>query len=544
MATGSPPPDPVSYIMDAVYSFNIQATDFIYKSVNEISANDQVQNVVEWLTTSKEAIVREVEALPPLTKERALAILFPAEKVAALIVSQPPPPSTTERIFNWINQNKLLAGALLLGVTGTTYLGFKYRRQYLHLKKRRRRARKAVNGARIEAVVLASSPREPIAKIIAADLERRGFIVFITVQPGEEHLVLKEDSPDIRPLIMPSPDSIERNAVVEKFAGLVDRHEHLAGVIILPDLYYPTGPVESINAYDWSDVLYSKVVGSVALLSQGFIPLVRRHDARFILLTPSILPSLCLPFHAPECVTANALSAFALCMQRELAPQGIPFIHMRLGSFDMSVPIPSSYSSSPPSPFMAPSTGSVHGTQSPNRYARSYSPATSPCRSSNTIRADVLSWPENIRNIYGKAYSTASKAISGTASSIVSSASSKRGAGSSLKELNLAIVDCLTMEDPKSIARTQFVGRGSYLFFVLGGFLPERTLEWFLGISQAGTSDLFRTVSPDAYRESLDESARPQDTPDSPLSSGVSGSPYISETDSGHPDLTSSWERV
>lgn len=54
--------------------------------------------------------------------------------------------------------------------------------------------------------MLASSPREPLAKFIAADLERRGFIVFMTVQPGEEHLVLKEDSADIRPLIMPSPD--------------------------------------------------------------------------------------------------------------------------------------------------------------------------------------------------------------------------------------------------------------------------------------------------------------------------------------------------
>ncbi|KAK9314681.1 hypothetical protein V1522DRAFT_459006 [Lipomyces starkeyi] len=532
----SPPSrDPLSIIMDMVYDFNVYSTDLINKTVQDIVENSQT--VTDWIILQRDQILNGVESLPSI-------------HISKVTVQQPttpptPPASSLRKVVSWIGKNKILFGVVVLGVAGSAYAGYTYTQQKYQTKRKSRHARKAANGARIEAVVLASSPREPIAKIIAADLERRGFIVFMTVQPGEEHLVLKEDSPDIRPLIMPSPDSVDRNAVVDKFADLIDRQQHLAGVIILPDLYYPTGPVESISAYDWSDILYTKVVGSVALLSQGFIPLVRRHNARFLLLTPSILPSLCPPFHAPECVIASALTSFALCMQRELAPQGVPFIHMRLGSFNMSVPVPSTYSSGPSSPFMAPSGAAARGTSSPtSSHVRSYSPATSPYRSVNTsIRADVLSWPENIRTIYGRAYTSAVRAISGTASSIVSTAStSHRSSGSSLKELNIAIFDCLTSDDKNSLRRTQFVGKGSFLYYVLGGVLPETAVEWVLGVTNSdpglSASSYMRTIQMDNSRSPAEE------TPDSPLSSAISGSPYNSESESTHQDLTSSWERV
>ncbi|KAJ8104173.1 hypothetical protein POJ06DRAFT_243810 [Lipomyces tetrasporus] len=535
----SPPSrDPLSIIMDMVYDFNVYSTDLINKTVQDIVENSQT--IADWIIVQKDQILNGVESIPSIHISKVTVQQQPPLPT--------PPVSPLRKAATWVGRNKILFGAVVLGVAGSAYVGYAYTQRKIQAKKRRRHARKAANGARIEAVVLASSPREPIAKIIAADLERRGFIVFMTVQPGEEHLVLKEDSPDIRPLIMPSPDSVDRNAAVDKFADLIDRQQHLTGVIILPDLYYPTGPVESISAYDWSDILYSKIVGSVSLLSQGFIPLVRRHNSRILLLTPSILPSLCPPFHAPECVIAAALSSFALCMQRELAPQGVPFIHMRLGSFSMSVPVPSTYSSGPSSPFMAPSGSSGRGACTPTAsHVRSYSPATSPYRSVNTsIRADVLSWPENIRSIYGRAYTSAVRAISGTASSIVSTAStSHRSSGSSLKELNIAIFDCLTSDDKSALRRTQFVGKGSFLYYVLGGILPETAVEWVLGVTNSGPglsgSSYMRTV----HMENADSHyPAPDETPDSPLSSAISGSPYNSESESTHQDLTSSWERV
>ncbi|KAK9464142.1 uncharacterized protein V1516DRAFT_669676 [Lipomyces oligophaga] len=569
--TMTPPPDPVSYIMDTVYNFNIYTTDLLKRVSLDVAENPTIQSTVDWIMQQKDQIAHGLEHLPNTIN------LSKVMHSQAVPESMAPPPAVSQGVWTrtaaWITQHKVLFGAIVLGVITPSAASYVYySRKSVQAKRRKRHAgaRRANNGARIEAIVLASSPREPLAKYIAADLERRGFIVFMTVQPGEEHLVLKEDSPDIRPLILPGPDAIDRSTVVNKFADLIDRQQHLAGVIILPDLYYPAGPVESINAYDWSDILYTKVVGSVALLSQGFIPLVRRHNARFIMLTPSIISSLCPPFHAPECVTATALSSFALCMQRELAPQGVPFIHMRLGSFEMSVPTPSTYMSAPASPFMMPEGG--RGATTPS-HVRSYSPATTATSRSvtNSIRADLLSWPENIRNVYGRAYSSAVRALSGTASSIVSvtartSSSFSTTRGSPISDLNDAIFDALTSDSRSALCRMQFVGQGSFLYYVLGGILPEVAVEWVLGLTKTGTilesgSSYYRSMNLDdsmggdsskLYEQGSQEAGQgdhgeAHDTevvPDSPFSSGVSGSPYLSETESTAQDLSSSWERV
>ncbi|KAK9451626.1 uncharacterized protein V1518DRAFT_402990 [Limtongia smithiae] len=544
----TPPPDPVAFLMDAIYTFNLYTTDFLQKTAKEFAENPQLQTATDWVLQQRDQILNGISDLPKNINLSKVPVPRDFQKA-------PPAPVVTpfKKVTTWIADHKVVTATVLIGAT-TVAAGFYFNAQMaMKAKSKKRRARKAANGARIEAVVLASSPREPIAKIIAADLERRGFIVFMTVQPGEEHLVLKEDSPDIRPLIMPSYDSASCNDVVNKFADLVDRQQHLAGVIIIPDLYYPTGPVESISAYDWTEILYTKIVGSVGLFSQGFIPLVRRHNARFIMLTPSILSSLCPPFHAPECVTASALSTFALCMQRELAPQGIHFIHMRLGSFDFAVPSQSNYTSAPQSPYMSPSSG--RGVSTPS-HARSYSPATSPARSvTNSIRADLLSWPENIRNVYGRAYSSAARAISGHASWIlpsISSSSENKYSGSPISELSNAIFDSLTSESRSALRRTQFVGQGSFMYYLLGDILPEIAVEWVLGLTKAKydveSSGFYRTVHlekcdplPTELEQPLVQSLRAQgdDNKDS-----LSGSAYNSETESNPADLASSWERV
>lgn len=94
------------------------------------------------------------------------------------------------------------------------------------LHTRKRKARRAGNGARKEIIgmltpaveengkswsstvlmyyeVIAGSPHEPLTRSIASDLERRGFIVFITVlSVEEEHLVQAENSADIRALYL------------------------------------------------------------------------------------------------------------------------------------------------------------------------------------------------------------------------------------------------------------------------------------------------------------------------------------------------------
>lgn len=55
--------------------------------------------------------------------------------------------------------------------------------------------------AKILGIVIAGSPHEPMTRAMAADLERRGYIVYVTVSSAdEEHIVQSESRADIKPL--------------------------------------------------------------------------------------------------------------------------------------------------------------------------------------------------------------------------------------------------------------------------------------------------------------------------------------------------------
>lgn len=72
-----------------------------------------------------------------------------------------------------------------------------------NLPRKKRRAKKASNGARLEVVVIAGSPSEPLVRSISLDLERRGFIVYIVCNTIEEEILVHNESrQDIRPLMI------------------------------------------------------------------------------------------------------------------------------------------------------------------------------------------------------------------------------------------------------------------------------------------------------------------------------------------------------
>jgi hypothetical protein len=69
--------------------------------------------------------------------------------------------------------------------------------------RKKRRAKKASNGARLEVVVVAGPPSEPITRSISLDLERRGFIVYVVCNTIEDEVLVQNESrPDIRPLMI------------------------------------------------------------------------------------------------------------------------------------------------------------------------------------------------------------------------------------------------------------------------------------------------------------------------------------------------------
>lgn len=102
------------------------------------------------------------------------------------------------QVHDWVLKNKLLTGTFVVGLGVSIFM---YRRRRAYGKKRR--AKRASNGARTEVVVIAGSPSEPIVRSIALDLERRGFIVMVVCNDvDEEVLVQNEARGDIKPLMI------------------------------------------------------------------------------------------------------------------------------------------------------------------------------------------------------------------------------------------------------------------------------------------------------------------------------------------------------
>ncbi|CAN6674566.1 hypothetical protein TRVA0_056S00936 [Trichomonascus vanleenenianus] len=421
--------DPVTKILDTLYGWKHESSKVLNKTLDTLQDSQAYRYAEDLLTGSK-------------------------TKIDSIYTSsQPkPPPSVWESSVDWVREHKLLVGGVLLAAAGGT--GYYAYAAANPPTKRKRRAQRAPNGARTEVVVVAGSPSESITRLVAADLDKRGFIVYLTATSTEEEaIVLKENSPDIRPLQIKAQEAASVEQTIRKFGEMLDTpvrafdgahpHKlHLAGVMVVPDLYFPCGPVESLRADTWSDLVYSKLLGPIFLLSNGLLELVRSHNSRVILMTPSIMSSLNPAFHSAECITANALSSLALCLHRELKPQGVPLIHMKLGSFNIS-----------------PSRPSKSQEQQVN----------------SAMRADVLSWSEKLRHLYGRSYQASAHLQTARATQ-----------GSNIRVLNYAVYDALTMPNP---ARTWYVGRGSYAYKFLADWLPETALTWLLMPSESKPSE-------------------------------------------------------
>lgn len=352
-------------------------------------------------------------------------------------------------ITNWVSRHKFLATLIAAAAAGGTFyylyklnIGDISGPDFLRLH-RKRLAKKAPNGGRVQVVVIAGSPTEPLTRSIAADLSRRGFIIYWTITSEEEEAILLEQkSDDIRPLPIRSHDirSVRKsikalanvlNVPAAAFPGAVPHMLTLAGVIVIPDLYYPSGPVECIRLDTWSDLLNSKLLGPVFLLSNGLLDLVRSHQSRVLLVSPSIMGSLNPGYNAAEGMVTSALKSLSQSISRELSPQGIPFIHVRMGTFNLS-------------------TGAIQHER----------------QVQNAVRADILTWPENLRSLYSRPYQALSELTTRA-----------RKMGSSIRILHYTIFDALMARNP---SRVYYAGKGAFLYHFLPKYLPEDFVSYLL----------------------------------------------------------------
>jgi NAD(P)-dependent dehydrogenase (short-subunit alcohol dehydrogenase family) len=312
----------------------------------------------------------------------------------------------------------------------------------------------------MEVVVVAGPPNSPIVKSLSQDLERRGFIVYIVCADAEEkHQVLNEPRADVRPLHLNVADTLETEEAMDRFsnllqqphavfAGATPHHLKFRGLILVPDLFYPSGPIETVSPELWSDALNAKVLNTIAT-TQAFLPTVCRFKSRVLLLTPSIVAALKPPFHSVEATVVSALDGFTASLRAELGTLGIDVAAIKLGTFDCS---------------------NVGGKQHLQSIG---APSTE-------------SWPPTARMSYASNYANQSR-IARNRGLFPHSGD----AGSPLRELHNAVFDALTQKHPKSTWR---VGRGSVAYDLVGTWMPSGLVGWMLGVR----------------RVSLDQESEPQ----------------------------------
>lgn len=276
-----------------------------------------------------------------------------------------PPQGIYEKTVAFVSKNRT-AIAVVVAFAGTTaYLV--HRRKRAHARKRR--AKKLPSGAKKEIVVLACSTfHDPLTRSLAVDLERRGYIVYITVSSTEEDsLVQQEAKPDLRPLWIDLTTTVsnpiyDTHPDFEPIRELISRSSRsvspssprasigsrpyemsLAGIVLFPGCSgYPVGPLALLHPSDVVDSVNTRLLQPLITVQQ-FLPFLARHSrdldcpTSVVIAYPSIPQSLTPPAEIPSTIISSSLSAAASSLRREVAVSSANIVvsELKLGNFDL-----------------------------------------------------------------------------------------------------------------------------------------------------------------------------------------------------------------
>ncbi|KAJ5925554.1 hypothetical protein N7454_008193 [Penicillium verhagenii] len=377
------------------------------------------------------------------------------------------PRGLTDRVQDWMIRNRAWTAAILAFVgTGCVLL---YGNKKLNSK--RRKARKAGNGSRKEIVVVAGSPHEAMTRAIAADLERRGYIVYVTVSSAEEEqIVQSEKRADIKALWLdltttPSnPSDIHpslhelRNLITQPqypSPGMLPHTCQLSGLIIVPSANYAAGPVATIPPSSWADAVNTRVLSPI-LTTQAFLPLMtlRNNNSTIVFAYPTISSSLSAPFAGPEVTATSAVSSFAASLRQELRlleRGNVDVVELRLGNIDLGP-----------------------GYRNPQ---------------SQIAGTEVLAWSVQQRALYAPQY------MSSIEQRPVASAGPGAVRGSSARYLHHAVMDALEptglnfLGQKKSKKSVIYVGRGARSYSVIGAWVPSGLVALMMGYQSGNTGN-------------------------------------------------------
>ena len=377
------------------------------------------------------------------------------------------------------NRTTVIAVAVFAGTTA--YLV--HRKKKAHSRKRR--AKKLPNGAKKEIVILACPTfHDPLTRSLAVDLERRGYVVYVTVSSSEEDsLIQQEAKADLRPLWMDLTSTVPNPAVDihpnlepirELMASATMRSSPsssrvdsgssmnsltLAGIVVFPGCSgYPEGPLALLSPSEVVDTINTRLVAPIITVQQ-FLPLLNRHstDAKspssIVIAYPSIPKSLSPPGQIPETVVASSMSTLANGLRREVSsrPSNITVHEVKLGNFDL---------------------GSVPGAKS-NGQTYHTSPSTGRLDPSNSA---LTHWHSSQRAAIQRTNFGQRSLVKGSAA----------------RELHNAVFDALAPPQvfkafgrydwqTKKRSSTVFVGSGARVYDIVGGWVPGGVVGLVMG---------------------------------------------------------------
>lgn len=250
----------------------------------------------------------------------------------------------------------------------------------------------------------------------------------------------------------------------------------LSGVVLVPSLNYPTGPVATITPSNWADTINTRLLYPI-LVTQLFLPLLTLRNKRstITLVSPSIQTALSAPFVAPEVATTRALSGFAASLRQELrllsSSNGknggmVEVVELKLGNIDFG--------------------RQLKGGNRQNK------------------GTEVLTWQPQQRALYGPSYLSNIESRPGNSNNSPCS-------GTPVRELHLAVFDALAPTQKSIFGRrkrkphTVYVGRGSVAYSVIGTLVPGGVISWMLGIRAGYGGLLFDPLFEDGNGSSNSE---------------------------------------
>ncbi|KAI5948647.1 hypothetical protein KGF57_005392 [Candida theae] len=259
-----------------------------------------------------------------------------------------PPPSHIESLFNRATDNITRNKVAYLSVIGVG-LGYAWyhvqnKLQKHSLERVNRRVPKLPNGARTDAVFIFGSFTDHLTRLLAYDLEKRGFTVFCAILDSTDVQYIKSNkvSEEIR-FVDFTIQSIE-NAVSElndilktavvPFSGAEPHFLCLQSIIFAPSWHFPVGPIENTSIGTWKK-LTTRISMVMEVLTSGLLHIARNQSSKFILLNSSI-GSLDLPYHAPESIFQNTLGHLFTILDRELQQYGMSATQIIVGNLRVS----------------------------------------------------------------------------------------------------------------------------------------------------------------------------------------------------------------